>query len=464
MPDLVKSVHVGKGKKPAKKLVEVKTLGEDRQPDCASEDGTISDDCMSADASIEGEATGSGSGSIGSAMVTLTQADLEAMVESSQARMGKWLLAEHEKSWDRQLKKLEMHQTKVLDKKIGELRQDLESSLDKHVATRLEESERRMQTMAAETRKAVEEAKALLGKADSSRQSAAEVHGEASASGPWRPRTLEIKGFCAFVDRFRLGVSSDFVADYTEKLKNRMESESIGHIDWERTESANRLTFCFKIVLVLRENTDREVVYAVKGEIADILKDDSMRIRNSQVYCAAQASPGRREVYAAGGKYTNASESLWRAGRTVVTKMRTCRVRGGGWQSGAAGAGHGDTSTRSCWSWGWTEPCWRPSSRRRTDAGRVPRHPQDVRRWGRRQQRIRDHTIRGVIVGVACRHRRFRQLWLLLLVWSFPGHVLSCRQQLQCCLLMCGGVRWLTLPRHSHRHSSRQQDRDAHLT
>lgn len=310
MPDLVKSVHVGKDKKLAKQLVEVKRLGEDHQPDCASEDGTISDDCMSADASVEDEATGSGSGSIGSAMVTLTQADLDAMVDSSQARMGKWLLAEHEKSWDRKLTKLEMNQTKVLDKKIGELRQDLENSLDKHVATRLEESERRMQTMAAETKKAVEEAKALLGKADSSRQSATEAHGEASALGPWRPRTLEIKGFCAFADRFRLGVSSDFVAEYTEKLKNRMESESVGHIDWERTESAIRFTFCFKIVLVLRENTDREVVYVVKGEIADFLKDDSMRIRNAQVYCAAQASPGRREMYAAGGKYTNAFESL----------------------------------------------------------------------------------------------------------------------------------------------------------
>lgn len=186
----------------------------------------------------------------------------------------------------------------------------MESTIDEHIDARMEESERRMKTMTAETKKMVEEAKALMGRAGPNRQSASEVSGETSMGGPWQPKTLEKKGVCSFADRFRLGVSSEYVADFTEKLKDKMEEESAQYIDWDRTEGANRYTFFFKIVLVRRENTDRETVYTVKGEISEILKGDDMRIRHSLCYCAAQASPLRREMYAAGGRYSNAFESL----------------------------------------------------------------------------------------------------------------------------------------------------------
>lgn len=48
-----------------------------------------------------------------------------------------------------------------------------------------------------------------------------------------------------------------------------------------------------------------------------------MRIRNSMCYCAARASPLRREMYAAGGRYSNAFESLCDVG------VKTRRVYSG---------------------------------------------------------------------------------------------------------------------------------------
>lgn len=105
----------------SKKQAEVKALEEeDRQPESGglSDAGTLSDESMLDDAgSVGGDAGASGSSSAHSSLVTLTQADLEAMIDNSQSRMGKWLLAEHEKSWDSKLKNMEASQSKVLDKK-----------------------------------------------------------------------------------------------------------------------------------------------------------------------------------------------------------------------------------------------------------------------------------------------------------------------------------------------------------
>lgn len=263
MPNLVKAQHVEK--KAAKKQVETKVQDEDRQPESAepSDAGTISDDSMlDGGESTGGDVGASGSSSARSSLVTLTQADLEAMIENSRSRRGKWLLAEHEKSWDRKLKKMDAGQAKVLDKKISEIRHDLETGIDRRIDSRLDESERRMKEMTMETKKMIDEAKALVGRTGQPR-AASEVGGETFGSASWQPKTLEIKGFCSFADRFWLGISSAYVADFTEKLKNKMDEGSSQHVDSDRTEGANKYTLCFKIVLVMREKSTADFVAAL---------------------------------------------------------------------------------------------------------------------------------------------------------------------------------------------------------
>lgn len=139
----------------------------------------------------------------------------------------------------------------------------------------------------------------------------------ASTEG-WTPRTLEVKGFSSFTERFRRGVPCEYAAEFADKLQAKLPAEHADHIDWDKSSTANRFTFCFKITLVMKDEVEREQVFQTKGEITELLKLPEFHIRGVMCFCAAQASPMRRELYASAGKYTTAFEGL--SGSTVETR------------------------------------------------------------------------------------------------------------------------------------------------
>lgn len=171
--------------------------------------------------------------------------------------------------------------------------------------------------MSDETRKLIDQAKDLVDKAG--RGGTSSMAGSAaSLNEGWTPRTLEIKGFSSFTERFRRGVSCEFAAEFTDKLQEKLPDEYAAFIDWDRSSNANRCTFCFKITLVMKDDVEREQVFQTKSEIGELLKQPELHIRGVMCFCAAQASPMRRELYASAGKYTTVFEGM--TGSIVETR------------------------------------------------------------------------------------------------------------------------------------------------
>lgn len=75
----------------------------DTTPEGELEDEAVGD----LSGAAEDDIAASGSISIGISTMTMLTKDLEKLTERSQAKMGKWLLTGHEKSWDKKLKKME---------------------------------------------------------------------------------------------------------------------------------------------------------------------------------------------------------------------------------------------------------------------------------------------------------------------------------------------------------------------
>lgn len=84
----------------------------------------------------------------------------------------------------------------------------------------------------------------------------------------WTPRTVELKGFCWYGDRYSHGVSVQWATDFLYKMRDTMAEETSEKKHWQRSGAANRYAFNFKLVFVMRgsggSSADRETAYIVK--------------------------------------------------------------------------------------------------------------------------------------------------------------------------------------------------------
>lgn len=78
--------------------------------------------------------------STGASSIIISKKDFEKLSESSQAKMGKWPLQEHEKSWDKKLKRIEQGQARMLAKKLEAMNKDIEAGLDTRLERNIQES------------------------------------------------------------------------------------------------------------------------------------------------------------------------------------------------------------------------------------------------------------------------------------------------------------------------------------
>lgn len=136
------------GSEADKAKVTTEVLEEGRQPeadevealrreesgvDLSSELGEEDGDMMSEGTQFEdGPHGGQGSSSSGSraSTVTMSSADLAAMIENSQNNIGSMLLGEHILALDTKFKKLEASQAKNLGSKFKTLKQELQTDID----------------------------------------------------------------------------------------------------------------------------------------------------------------------------------------------------------------------------------------------------------------------------------------------------------------------------------------------
>lgn len=263
------------------------------------EDG-ISEEAMSdLSEAAEDDIVASGSSSVGASTITMSTKDWEKLIESSQDKMGKRLLAEHEKSWDKKIKKMERGQAKALDRNIDAMKKDFEAGIDKRIDKKTDQTEKKMKELTSETPGMIDEAKQLVEKAGKHCTGMTMEGSEMTYNSEgWTPRTLEVKGFSSFTDRFRRGVSSEYATEFSDKLQAKLKEDCALCVDWERSTSGKRYTFCFKIVLVLRDVVDREKVYMVKHDIGEALKDEAMLVHAQQymLFCRIGQSLSARNV------------------------------------------------------------------------------------------------------------------------------------------------------------------------
>lgn len=114
------------------------------------------------------------------------------------------------------------------------LKQELQKDID--ISERLSSTGKKLQAMVHNANKVAEEAKAAADKI------AVNV-GEGSAvrvGTGWVPRTLELKGYCTYGDRYNKGVSAEFASDCMEMLRKEMDDDEANNVNWERALAAGR--------------------------------------------------------------------------------------------------------------------------------------------------------------------------------------------------------------------------------
>lgn len=274
---------------------------------------------------------GSSSGTVASGSVLVSTAELAKLIEDSQKSIGRMLLHEQEEAWDRRIARLEQAQNRNLESNIASLRKELQTSIGEKVCARAEATEKKLESFIEETRRATQEAKRIAEGAfgatgaDLGRRPAGGVGGVSSASGTmWVPKTVELKGFCSFTERYSNGVSCEWAADYLGYIREALPDHLRGRVDWQRTEAANKYAYNFKLVVVLKQSghddEDRRSAYDLKNGLADILAQKEYYIKGKEVYAAVQASPARRSLFAAAGKFCNAFVTL--AGDLALSTKR----------------------------------------------------------------------------------------------------------------------------------------------
>lgn len=257
----------------------------------------------------------------GTVMVSTT--DLARMIEESQKNIGRMLLKEQDEAWDRRIARLEQSQNRNLEAKISALRNELQTSIDEKICARAEATEQKLESFIEETRRAAEEARRIAEGATGATgadwgrrpMGGVGVGPSSSASGAaWVPKTVELKGFCNYNERYTNGVSSEWVAEYMGHICEALPEHQRCLVDWQRTEAANRYAYNFKLVIVLkqssRDDDDRRAAYDLKNSLAEILTQKEFNIKGKDIYAAVQASPARRTLFAAAGKFTTAFVTL----------------------------------------------------------------------------------------------------------------------------------------------------------
>lgn len=311
MPELAKAVHVDKKKKqhthrhgegepvlaaPAVKAVEE----EGRQPDEGlsdfSEGGTLSDDAMG------GEGASSSGGASG---YIISSAEMSRMIDESQMKVGKLLLKEKDKRYE----KIEKGERKLM----VELKKDSLQTVDKNIDTRLSQAMLEVKGMADEANKAAAEAEAAATRAASTGAQASSSAIPSSrvglTVGPWIPRTLEVKGFCEWSRRFADGVSSGFAEEFLSKLREDLGEEG-KFADWDISYSANRFAYNFNMDILMKDGEGdgdaRNKVYDLKKQVSLRLKREEFFVTKRACLVVPQASPERRELFALAGRFTSA--------------------------------------------------------------------------------------------------------------------------------------------------------------
>lgn len=285
-------------------VVKAQEINEDRQPDSDVENaldvGTLSDDTM--DGVHEGAASSSSAH-------TITSAELAKVVEDAQLKIGKLLLNEPDKRY----LKMEANQKKLMQ----ELRHDVMKTVGENIDQRLSTAVNEVKNMWEEANKLAAMAQEAVNRATTSEAgrgstagSSALPRGPSSGSWtPWTPRTLEIKGYCEWAQRFSQGISSEYSEGYLEKLREELGAGG-EPIVWKKSVSANRYAYNYKIVTVMMDFDDlaeaRRKVYETKELIALKLREEMFHISQRSCYVVAQAPLGRRELFGHAGRFTAA--------------------------------------------------------------------------------------------------------------------------------------------------------------
>lgn len=329
------------------------TGNEDRQEEDAAEvlsewDG----DEMSATelegdpAADHGAGGGSTSGSSAStlaslASVTLSSTDIENIIEASQSKIGKFLLDESDRRWEKKATALLDKHDHRMTQRLAAAEKEFSRNMDERIEARAKESDRKMEAMLEEAKAAASAASEALAQIRGENKSApatsttgGRYYSESAAGGQrtydsyqvWVPKTMEIKGICDYGARFTSGVSSDYADGYLSKLEEKLQGADTP-IDWSRSRASTRFSFNFNIVLVLNDpppnSPDKDWLDSLrdlKSRVGQALQDDDMKINGATCFAALQAAPWRREFYAAAGKMTGALMAL--AGSKVSDTKR----------------------------------------------------------------------------------------------------------------------------------------------
>lgn len=118
---------------------------------------------------------------------------------------------------------------------------------------------------------------------------------------------MEIKGYCTYGERYSRGVSSEFAAEFMDKMRRELEGDVADHINWSRAAAANRYAYNFKLVMVINEQEDnqnsKDMAYRLKKAVAKLLQKQDYAINKAICYVVVQASPERRLLFQHAGRF-----------------------------------------------------------------------------------------------------------------------------------------------------------------
>lgn len=149
-----------------------------------------------------------------------------------------------------------------------------------------------------------------------------------------------------------MGLNAEFASEYASKIKETMSDELAAKVQWGRSDAANRYSYNLKLVVVMNEtgqaDKDRESAYQVKEHITNELGKDAFAINGKNCDVVVQASPARRELFAAASKFTSAFWALpVRPQRLGLEHRRRRRQE---WPSlGLEGEGDGEVQRHHLW-------------------------------------------------------------------------------------------------------------------
>lgn len=325
---------------------------DEQQPVGGEADSEVYSDCsesvddgmeeVAGQESAQEAGTASGSSTVSSTGRHMSVEEIENLIATSQTRIGTYLLEQSELRMEARAQQMLEAYDRRMTQKLVAAQREVEQVLEEKLEARVAKSEQAMAAVLQEAREAAQAATTAMATLSSAASSAASSQGGSAAAGRmgqpvadfWAPKTVEVKGICAYKDRYTEGVSSEFAVAFIDKLQARL--SSIGDmIDWQRSKSANRYTFNIKIVLVLQDDGEQpgqssrqrlDKIRELKDELMGVLQDKAFYANRKQLFAAVQAPPWRRELYALAAKFT--SVLMDSAGGHVAESRREYNVAG----------------------------------------------------------------------------------------------------------------------------------------